>query len=134
MKTVIIDYHEAGSGKDAGQATSALRSGKFLQIRNDDMEYLVFSTRKLTPYHANILERFCRERGIKGSYDGEGKRYGIEDPLWAVKGGGKFEIDAKNKTVRLYDDSMAYGRFEQAGLKEKVLLMKGLSGYRVIVE
>lgn len=134
MKTVVIDYGQAGSAAGAFASSPARRSGKFLVLRNDDTEYLVFSPLKLTPYHSNLLERFCRERGLKGSYDSERKRYSIEEPPWVVEGGGKFTLDAEDKTIRLYDDSMAYGKFNPSGLREKLLRIKGLTGYRLQIE
>lgn len=134
MKTVVVDYDVNDSGEEPVTATRAHISGKFLQIRNDDTEYLVFSPRELTPYHSDLLERFCREKGIKGAYDREKKRYIIEDPSWEVQGGGKFEIDRLNKRVRLHDNSLAYGKFNPVGLKDKVLRMKMTAGYEVIIE
>jgi len=37
-------------------------------------------------------------------------------------GGGKFEIDKAEKHIRLYDNSMAYGRFDIEGLKKRSFL------------
>ncbi len=96
------------------------------------MEYLVLSPEELTKYHANIVERFCLDNGIEGSYDAEHKRYNIYDQEWVVVGGGKFEINTSNKTVRLYDDSMAYGKFDSRGLPEKVRSFPAFSEYAVV--
>lgn len=134
MKTVVIDYGVSDSGEGTVTAAAVHISGKFLQIRRNEAEYLVFSPRELTPYHSDLLERFCREKGIRGVYDREKKRYIIEDPSWEVQGGGKFEIDTLNKRVRIYDDSMAYGKFNPTGLKNKVLQIKMLAGYKVTIE
>lgn len=134
MKTVIIEYRATPAAEDDAGATRGSESGKFLQIINDDTEYLLFSPRDLTPYHSDLLERFSGEKGIKGSFDSERKRFNIGDASWRVVGGGKFDIDPVSRSVRLYDDSMAYGKFDPAGLKEKVLRIKGLAGYRVIIE
>ncbi len=49
-------------------------------------------------------------------------------------GGGKFEIDKAEKYIRLYDNSMAYGRFDNEGLKEKIFLINGMSDYKVQIE
>ncbi|MEJ2695182.1 MAG: hypothetical protein P8013_00890 [Candidatus Sulfobium sp.] len=134
MKTVIVDYRETASGKRGPSAIRPRTNGKFLQVRHDDTEYILFSPREVTPYHSDLLERFCRERGIKGSYDSKRKRYDIRESSWTVEGGGKFDIDTVRKYIRLYDNSMAYGKFDAAGLKDKVLLVKGLAGYRVMIE
>ena len=134
MKTVIIDYDRVISGGNPAARPLVHLTGKFLQIMIDDTEFLLLSSRELTPYHSDILERFCGERDIKGSYDGDRKRFNVEEPSLKVKGGGKFDIDTVNKCVRLYDDSMAYGKFDAEGLKDKVLRMKGLAGYEVVIE
>jgi len=109
-------------------------AGKFVQIANDSAEYLVFSPKEVSRYHADIVGRFCAERGIPGVYDNTHKRFDIHDPEWAVVGGGKFAIDRRKKQLRLYDDSMAYGKFNGEGLKEKILFLSAFSGYNLRVE
>ena len=51
--------------------------GKFVQIsyETNDTEYLILSPKDLSIYHANIVERFCAQNGIEGSYNGR------KDPL-----------------------------------------------------
>ena len=120
MTAVVIDYAGICSSEEGKKAVSEKRSGKFVQIRNDDREYLVFSTADLTPYHADIVERFCREKGLHGTYDGARKRFDISDTAWVIAGGGKFEIDKEQRYIRLYDNSMAYGRFDSQKLSEKI--------------
>jgi Janus/Ocnus family (Ocnus) len=133
MKVIFIDYSEIYYQDIAKTAAPDRRSGKFVQIRNNDTEYLVFSPKELTPYHAGLVERFCAEKGLKGSYNDKNKSFAVHEPDWVVVGGGKFEIDSTEKCIRLYDDSMAYGRFESKGLKEKIHSIFGFSGYTVLV-
>ena len=78
--------------------------------------------------------RFCAERGISGVYNNIHKRFDIHEPEWTVVGGGKFAIDRRKKQLRLYDDSMAYGKFNGKGLKEKILSISALAGYNVQIE
>jgi hypothetical protein len=130
-KVVIIDYSGFLSPPFAGETASDRAAGKFVQIRNNDTEYLIFSSREITPYHADLVERFCEERNIPGQYVRERKRYDIHDPEWVVAGGGKFETDSEKKSILLYDNSMAYGRFDAKGLKEKIQRTKELAGYAV---
>jgi hypothetical protein len=132
-KVVVVDYsHINPSG--ATQTPQAKRSGKFVQMRHGETEYLVFSPREVSPYHADILERFCRERFIDGAYEDGRKRFSIHDAEWVVLGGGKFEIDEAEGYIRLYDNSMAYGRFDERGLKEKVDHSGMLKDCEVIIE
>ncbi len=110
------------------------RTGKFVQIRHRDTEYLVSSVQELARYHADIVERFCSGRDIAGSYNKESKRFDIFEPDWAVIGGGRFEIDEKKRCIRLYDNSMAYGRFDAKELKEKILSIDEFSNYTVTIK
>ena len=134
MAIELIDYTQLYYAAIAKTDVPPVIEGKFVQIRNESMEYLVLSPKEFTKYHANIVERFCLDRGIEGSYDPERKRYDIYDQEWIIVGGGKFEIDAIKKTVRLYDDSMAYGKFDTRGLPEKINSIPAYSGYAVVVD
>ncbi len=109
-------------------------TGKFVQIRKGNTLYLVFSPGELSKYHSNIVERFCLDKGIDGSYDSERKRYDIYDHDWIVAGGGKFVIDRKQKSIKLYDDSMAYGKFGKTGLKDTIKSFREFSDFTVLIE
>ena len=134
MNVISIDYSEIYYSSVAKTPVPDKRTGKFVQIRHNDTEYLVFSPKEFAPYHADIVERFCLEKGLHGSYDSRSKRFDIHDPGWVIVGGGKFEIDKAEKYIRLYDNSMAYGRFDNEGLKEKIFLINGMSDYKVQIE
>jgi hypothetical protein len=134
MKLIYRDYSRIYY-RGVGVALPDKNEGKFVQLINDSAEeYFVFSPKEVSRYHADIVGRFCAERGIPGVYDNTHKRFDIHDPEWAVVGGGKFAIDRRKKQLRLYDDSMAYGKFSGEGLKEKILSLPAFSGYNVSVE
>jgi hypothetical protein len=130
-QVVVVDYsgflHTRASEENAPYRTA----GKFVQIRHGDIEYLIFSPRELAPYHADLVKRFCEERNIAGRYVKDRKRYDIHEQEWTVAGGGKFEIDRGKKFIILYDNSMAYGKFDAKGLKEKIHRTKALADYTV---
>ena len=109
-------------------------AGKFVQIRKGLTEYLVLSPKEFTRFHADIVSRFCTDRKIPGVFNGRSKSFDIHDPSWVVAGGGKFEIDRGKKYLRLYDNSMAYGKFDRRGLKEKIFGIAKLSDYEVQIE
>ncbi len=134
MVLVFIDYTYLYYTTIAKTEVPPLISGKFVQIRNESTEYLVFSPKEFTKYHANIVERFCLDKGIEGRYDSEGKRYAISDRAWIVAGGGKYEINQNKKTIKLYDNSMVYGKFNIQGLREKVLSLPEFSVFTVRIE
>ncbi len=131
---VIVDYSVMYYRDVAKTDPPAVRNGKFVQLRHGDTEYLVLSPKEYSPYHADILERFCRERSIDGAYVEGKKRFDIHDPEWVVRGGGKFVIDETKRHIRFYDNSMAYGRFDQRGLEKKVLQTDMLKGFKVTIE
>ena len=134
MTMVFIDYSHLYYTAMAKTEVPPARSGKFVQIRHGSTEYLVFSPKEFTKYHSNIVERFCLDKGIEGVYDSEGKRYDISDSAWIVAGGGKYEIDMGARTVKLFDDSMAYGKFDIAGLKEKILSLPEFNAFTLRIE
>jgi hypothetical protein len=134
MATVFIDYTRLYYSAIATVEVPLAISGKFVRIRNESTDYLVFSPKEFTKYHANIVERFCFDKGIEGGYDPERKRYDILDQAWVISGGGKYQIDKKGKVIRLYDESMAYGKFELPGLRETLLGVPELTGFTVMIE
>ena len=133
MKLIYRDYSRIYY-REIGVALPDKNEGKFVQIQYDSTQYLVFSPKEVSRYHADIVGRFCTERRIPGVYNNAHKRFDIHDPEWTVVGGGKFAIDRMKKQLRLYDDSMAYGKFNGQGLKEKILSISAFSGYNVQIE
>ncbi|HEX9020102.1 MAG TPA: hypothetical protein VF903_02450 [Nitrospirota bacterium] len=134
MSLIFIDYTPLYYTTVAKAAMPPGISGKFVQLRNESDEYLVLSPREFTKYHAGIVERFCFDKGIEGSYDPEKKRFDIYDTAWTIIGGGKFELDAIKNTLRLYDNSQAYGKFDARELLEKIRSLPDFSGYTILIE
>ena len=128
---IVIDYARHYFASVAKMSVPDKLSGKFVQIRKGKTEYLIFAPTVVAPYHADIVERFCFEKGLGGSSGGEGKRFDIREPGWVVVGGGKFEMDRARKSIRLYGDSKAYGAFDAKRLKEKIPETEELSEYEV---
>ncbi len=109
-------------------------TGKFVQLRNGNEFYVVLSPKELTKYHANIVERFCMDRGIEGNYDGRKEKFFIQDQAWQILGGGKFERNAHQKTIKFSDNSMAYGKFETDGFREALAALPEFAGYSISIE
>jgi len=130
----FLDYTPFYYISIAGTAVPPVTTGKFVQIRNGSTLYVVLSPKELTKYHANIIERFCMDKGIEGSYDAKREKFTIADRAWEILGGGKFERDANKKTIKLYDNSMAYGKFKAEGLKETLTSLPEFAGYEVIID
>ncbi len=134
MTVYFIDYTSLYYKEIAKVPIPSANTGKFVRIRSESTDYLVLAPKEFTKYHANIVERFCSDMGIEGNYDAEGKRYDITDRSWSVDGGGKYEIDRNIKAIKLYDNSMAYGKFDRAWLKVTVRSLPEFSGFSVQIE
>lgn len=130
----FIDYTPLYYTSVARTTVPPVVTGKFVQIRNGNTLYLVFSPKELTKYHANIIERFCMDKGIEGRYDVKREKFTIYDKTWIIVGGGKFDRDANKKAIKLYDDSMAYGKFDATGLKEMFAALPEFTGYTITIE
>jgi len=133
MPTILIDYTTFYCTSILHAPTPSVVVGKFVQIRNGTTLYLVLSPREFTKYHANIVERFSMDKGIEGSYDVRREKFFIQDKAWVIIGGGKFERDTNKTTIKLFDNSMAYGKFNATGLEESISLLPEFSGYTIIV-
>jgi hypothetical protein len=131
---ILIDYTPFYFISIAKADTPPLVSGKFVQIRNGNTLYLILSPKDLTKYHANIVERFCMDKGVEGRYDSKREKFFVQDQAWGIVGGGKFERDTDKKTIKLFDNSMAYGKFKAEGLKEALTALPEFSGYTVTIE
>jgi hypothetical protein len=112
--TRIIDYCGDGFG-----ATPSDLEGKFLQLSWRRQEYLVFAPAERHRYHNQILGRFLQERGVAHRWLNQ-EKLEVDDPDLVVLGGGRFRVSALRRTLDLWDDSHAYGRFREAGLPERI--------------
>jgi hypothetical protein len=113
-QTVILDYPPRGGAP--GQLDC---EGKFLQLVLRGQEYLLFAPRALHRFHYQILARFLAEHAIPYRWVSE-QALEVNAPELAVIGGGKFRVRAKDRTLELWDNSQAYGRFDERELPEKI--------------
>jgi len=134
MPLAFLDYTSFYYTSIAGAPVPSVTSGKFVQIRNGGTIHLVLSPKELTKYHANIVERFCMDKGIEGAYDSRREKFFIRDQAWEIVGGGKFERDGNRKAIKLYDNSMAYGKFDATGLKDFLGALPEFNGYSITIE
>jgi len=135
MKFKIIDYSDIYFKTISKADVPSNRGGKFIQIRNEDAEYLVLSPEGLSSFHANIVGRFCLLNGIEGKYTTKKMdKYEIHDPEWIIVGGGKWVIGEKEKRFHLFAESLAYGKFDLHGLRKKILSTEKLAGFQVKID
>ena len=135
MNLKFIDFSDLYYGTITKKEKPRKRKGKFIQLRNSGTEYLVLSPINLSPFHANILERFCLTNGIYGRYtNSKMEKFEIDDIEWAVVGGGHWEMDDGKKTLVLSGASYVYGRFAPSRLREKIRTVDSLKDYRITIK
>jgi Janus/Ocnus family (Ocnus) len=113
-QTVILVYPAAGGPPDAAEYR-----GKFVQLVLDGKQYLVFASAELHRFHNQILAHFAADRNIVHRWIDD-QTLKTESAELAVVGGGKFRVNTQNKTMELWDNSQAYGRFDARGLAEAI--------------
>lgn len=111
-RSVIISY-PAASG--AGSPNTV--EGKFLQLRWDEREYLVFASFDLHRYHNQILAHFAADLGISHRWL-DGVTLEVDAPELKVVGGGRFRLD--DDRLVLSGESQVYGRFDSEGLEQRI--------------
>ena len=131
MGFVLIDYSDIYYTSLHNSFVPLKRAGKFVQIRRFEDEYLLLSPVELTPYHANIAERFFSGRDVKGRLNKKKDHFECLDPEWDIIGGGMWSIDEKERSLHLSGRSQAYGRYDRSGLRENIISVRGLEGYSV---
>lgn len=131
MKFKWIDFSDTYYRLIMKQLIPLQRSGKFVQLENDEAEFLILSPKELSVFHANIIERFCNLYEVKGYYNKNFNMYTISNPEWDILGGGEWEIDEEQKQLYLFGTSLAYGQFCGSNLKNNINLVSDLDGYEI---
>ncbi len=120
MELNIIDYSSLWFCDINKEPLPAKRNGKFILLINETSRWAVFSPKALSPYHANIAERFCSQQNIPGTYNAAKSKYYISDPTWNINGGGRWDIDDEQNLLTIYGSSDAYGSLDLHGLSRMI--------------
>jgi hypothetical protein len=131
MSFVIIDYSELHFSSLKNAKLPFNRSGKFVQIRHFEAEYLLLSPIELSPYHANIAGRFFSKENIKGRFNKKKDYFELLDPEWEIVGGGMWTINEEEKSLVFFGSSQAYGKYDCGRLKENIFGLQGFKDYSV---
>ena len=131
---VFIDYSGIYYTSLQNSSVPLKRSGKFVQIRHSGAEYLLLSPVELSPYHANIAEKFFSGQNISGMFNKKQDYFECFDPGWEITGGGIWSINEKEKSLYLSGSSQAYGKYDGSGLKENIVGVKGFEDYSVGID
>ena len=112
--TEILEYRSHDDTHDR-----PLREGKFLQLIWREREYLVFASSEIHRYHNQILAHFLTDSAIPHRWVTR-ETLEFAHPALNVIGGGRFRVDTGERSLALWDDSQAYGRFQTSGLTDRI--------------
>lgn len=109
-------------------------AGKFLQLRLEGRDCLLFAAIDRYRYHNQILARFLADRGIRHRWEND-SRLVVDDTGLHVAGGGRYELDVQRRSLRVWDNSSVYGRFDEALLARQLRVADApWRGVELIVE
>ncbi len=84
---------------------------KFVLVRMDETVHLVVGPLREFPYHASLVERFCRLHEIASGWEKKPDRYEIFEGDCEILGGGYFDLDPGGRRLSLWGASSVYGSF-----------------------
>ncbi len=111
---VVHDYCSTARTSSSGAV-----DGKFLQLVIDGCTCLVFSPTSLHRYHNQMLAQFLKDRGVAHHWVSR-EQLEYDTTKLEVIGGGRFQVNHREEILDLWDDSHAFGRFDEQGLAESI--------------
>ncbi|MDJ0862557.1 MAG: hypothetical protein QNJ87_10820 [Gammaproteobacteria bacterium] len=111
---LVHDYCSTGR-----TSSSDAVDGKFLQLLIDGWTYLVFSPTSVHRYHNQMLAQFLKDRGVAHHWVSR-EQLEYDTTKLEVIGGGRFQVNHREEILDLWDDSHAFGRFDEQGLAESI--------------
>lgn len=117
-QTVILIYPAPD-----GPSRRVEYQGKFVQLIVHGQQYLIFAPTELHHFHNQILAHFLADKNIPHSWKDD-QTLEIRSPDITIVGGGKFRVHITDKTLELWDNSQAYGRFDGHELPQKIASTK----------
>jgi hypothetical protein len=93
--------------------------GKFVQFEWQGTEYLLFATKDRHRFHNQMLAHFFDDNSIAHRWlDDETLEF--DGDTVKVAGGGRFLYRRELNLLELWDNSQAYGRFNETGIEVKI--------------
>lgn len=101
---------------ESGQ--TVIQTAKFVLLRCGTKTYMVIGLVDTFEYHADLIRNFCETRSIQYTEAGMQKIELSKD--WQVLGGGWMKFLPDQKSITIYGQSTAYGRFDAKYLKQEI--------------
>jgi len=125
----FIDYFSAEN--DSGEKSkTAVREGKFVQIRNGNNQIVIFAPTTPYKYHSHIVAKFAEDMGLNTFEGNNGITF--SDPGWKIVDGGKMRLNADTREVEIWGASQAYGQFDRT-IEEELGNSNELNGYEISI-
>lgn len=109
MEYDVIKYYENSESESPEEKAPSIIFCKFMIIINADTAYFTIGDIGKFPYHANIVDRFCKDRDIPAAWKRKPDVVEIYSEETELKGGGMVDIDENKKILKIYGYSTAYG-------------------------
>ncbi len=97
-------------------AASAEEQGKFVLLAKGRSLHLVLSPVSLTPYHADIVEKYLVGEGLAEVAGAGEAGCRILSPGWEVHGGGYYHVQGWLHHLVMHGKSTAFGKYRAARL------------------
>ncbi len=85
--------------------------GKFVQLRWQGQDQLLFATREAHRFHNEIVAQFLTEQGAARAHADAEDTF-TDVPGLEIVGGGRFRLDRSAGRLEVWDASSVYGRFD----------------------
>jgi len=115
MATGPAKVHFYGEQADFRRAIGAGKLAcKFLIVSDRTGLHLCFGPLSRYPYHAGLLDRFCRERSVITQWVQRPDLLEVHGAEFEILGGGYLDVDPEERLVIVSGRSKAYGRVDRA--------------------
>jgi hypothetical protein len=130
MQLEVISYN----GTIASKPGKDRIVSKFLLIEHMNTLLMLIGEVDEFRYHAQLLDRFCSNRGIAASWVKRDEYLEVYDKSLRIRGGGWMEVTPEGQYARIYGSSSAYGQYETVTLRQIVDLHPFFEGIQVRIE
>lgn len=114
MKTDIMNLIDSPNGDPADSKNIVC---KFVLVVWQNCLILVIGPVARFPYHANLLEKFCKSHQLPCVWTDRPAMLEVLDQKLRILGGGWAELQPKQKEIRFRGRSTAYGKFNREDLE-----------------
>ena len=134
MKTTVIDLlGESKIFQETKNHKAALEC-KFVLLSAINEIILLLGPLREYPYHAKLVEYFCKQYAIPSGWERCPDLYEIYGSPYRVSGGGWFRFDFGKSIITAKGNSTAYGRFHSQKLKDALDTAQFVNGLQVEIK